>query len=1001
MLFRSIMFNLLTTLRLEQMGTRRYTAPRVEDIHLGSGTFQPIVTTDIPMLINAISDGLGDMAACIVSSTIKHQHRIEMFKCSVAASCVVATSHFIIPMGIVATSASHVIVYFVLVRLLPQRTRLCILTDFVEMFTLHRDRGILNFIRNKFRWSENTRSVAGPGRPNSNHAHPKAADLRRNGTITLTSTIRNMAVSMPGEVNGRFDVATSNRENKNEDDIRGERLLHDTSDMRQEKHYDEPQQGDIVTMVDVDYYFDDWSRFAGRTIMLYTRIPNSIAEREHEATIVLEEREGMAVMTEIVDGVATWESGIWDYSADCVTIKHKWGFGFTVYACEKIRQGASSRYIVALVPQSTISLPYNLVRGVFWLLGVKAPKIIYKELSRANNVWGVKSGAMDLALARFRRNGKDYVDMRPKGLLDSSSTYLLTKDFLTIQTAVKGDKNCGTIANLKSWFNQLNYGDDPRSPGKTSNPILWSHYFNSGDTKVKEPMRLNYVFTDTENPFETGKPLSQLVHEPIVDNVLVSPTRSMANDVKSVQTRVLDKENNVVPDRKYKAYAKSFVRALAPKRGALHPVEQQVVLDNMKAPLQVARKKQHDKALDTASNKVNGDMKKEGYNDVKDPRMISGVHITHTVGFGRYMYAVKQYMRKFEWFMPCCNPTEFAERIHNYCSDREVVVETDYSRFDGTISEFLTEVERNVYRSMFAKEHSPELEKFLKADRQLTAYTRSGVTYKTGWARLSGSQSTTVGNTIINAFVAYCAYRNAGKSHKESIADLGPKYGDDGIDANITGFTATGEALGLKIKEIKRRTNYFVTFCGRYYINPKYSKTSIFNVVKAMQSLPVVHDVEPCAPLAKLLGYLAVDPYTPLLSHYVRAAFRVYGYDVNNERVRKLMNRDRDLVWKVDQGPFPYDAGDNNNVLRVIAHMFDVDPSTIQSLCDRLDAARTPQDMQSIPKLTIATDAEQSDLQFVGETTTKNGIVTSGYGNRKMNGNKGGRSGPKFSNERK
>lgn len=344
--------------------------------------------------------------------------------------------------------------------------------------------------------------------------------------------------------------------------------------------------------------------------------------------------------------------------------------------------------------------------------------------------------------------------------------------------------------------------------------------------------------------------------------------------------------------------------------------------------------------------------------------------------------------------MPCCNPKEFSERIHEYCSTRDKVVETDYSRFDGTISEFLTDVEHRAYVAMFGVD--AKLDDLLKADRNLRANTPNNVEYETGWARLSGSQTTTVGNTIVNAFVAYCTYRNAGESHVNAMKLIGPKYGDDGIDADVPGFKQTGEDLGLKIKELTRSTDFYVTFCGRFYLAPKTSTSSIFNVKKGLMSLPVVHKNEPTAPLAKIMGYIAVDPETPLLVDYARALVRVYKYDINNRKVLKHMNNDRDIVYKYNMGPYPYSRGEDQTALRVIAEQFDVDPCTITSMCDRLRAALTPEDIKNIPNLPVGLDTEQSPAQFVGKSNNRRGRVNVRLNNKRISGNKGGRSGPKF-----
>jgi hypothetical protein len=140
-------------------------------------------------------------------------------------------------------------------------------------------------------------------------------------------------------------------------------------------------------MVDVDYYLDDFSRFANNPIMIYTAIPDRISGTYKGTTY---RYTGPSTYEETVAGGAKYVSSLWDYSPDLVRVDRKfWGIpiGFTIMKVEKIAQpDTANRFLVSLVPKVRSCLPYWLHRAVVWITGMSYAYGTVDPLQRVNNV---------------------------------------------------------------------------------------------------------------------------------------------------------------------------------------------------------------------------------------------------------------------------------------------------------------------------------------------------------------------------------------------------------------------------------------------------------------------------------------------------------------------------------------------------------------------------------------------------------------------------------------
>ena len=261
------------------------------------------------------------------------------------------------------------------------------------------------------------------------------------------------------------------------------------------------------------------------------------------------------------------------------------------------------------------------------------------------------------------------------------------------------------------------------------------------------------------------------------------------------------------------------------------------------------------------------------------------MHASTTVLLSAYTYAFKEYICKpQEWFGPALNCKETVEALAPVAING--FIETDYSRFDGTISEFLQmRVVKPSYMRYFGNNGDTEnLSKLFDSIFARKATTQSGFRYDPGWGTRSGSPITTEANTIINAFVCYAALRSLNQAVDTAWRNLGLYYGDDGIHRNIpnleNALVVVAKELGLTI-EIQARTKHsMMTYLGRVFIDPLTSSDSFQDPRRFLPKLHLSANTQVSLEQAmynKAIGYLVTDPLTPILSDWAQRQIELSG----------------------------------------------------------------------------------------------------------------------------
>lgn len=782
----------------------------------------------------------------------------------------------------------------------------------------------------------------------SNHSHPAAASHRHQATETMQSF-----ADLLGR--RRFDVSTSSREiNKShlqgqrKWNVAGDRQIFDMSDLAAELKNDTMLEDDLVTMVDVDYYIEDFSRFRGKPILLYTMQPSRVAGGTKNGNYYFD---SPCTVIENIHGGATYTSSIWDFSPDLVIVKG-W-FGFTQYAVEKVPQPGTnkSRMMVFLAPKVDVLVPYWLFKLYAKVVGINTDRS--RTLRRFRSV--VKKG--DIVVGRFNHTGHFVTSVaRIRGPTNHSTnlpsvlwdTLASTRD--RSKTFVLGDieRICNAFSSENQW--------------KVHDYALLADAL-SADIKPSNLVNFQCYGGDGMATFEVAKPVARVVVEPIVNQTDVAAADSLNNEILTVKTRVTDLTNSKALSVEYFEYAKEFMKFVVPDKmkGTGCPIDMDDVKDKQCTPAQKARQEQDGKHV-WRKNKCKAFVKKETSDKISPAHNISTMEQCHTLGLSAYMYAFSdQVLKKTHWYAPGKKPAEQVAMVTKYVRTAKKqglsVIETDFSRFDATRSESLATVEHMVYNRWVSESRSGELRRLLKGETNLKARTPKGVQYNTLNSRPSGSPCTTPGNSLVNGFGSYVAYRLAGMPPRDAYRNVGPKYGDDGVDLALGKFTEMANALGMTLKITSNGPN--CTFLGRMYLDVYHHLTTLTPVPRLLKRLPVSVKSGDTAARDRVAGYMVTDGHVPLVSNYMRALVRIYDLDL----AKAGESLDRDLRMKLDNGSYPECKGEHYELLLdSVAVQLDLTVQEVLSICQRLDEAQSVDDLVKI-KL-VRPDAKNPSFQF-------------------------------------
>nr|WPV63043.1 MAG: RNA-dependent RNA polymerase [Wufeng shrew nodavirus 1] len=661
----------------------------------------------------------------------------------------------------------------------------------------------------------------------SNHPHTVLATFRQSAHRQLMDMVERCGMDV-------YELSHSRRSS-----ARGYHGIYTIRDLDYDQTNDPIKNTDVLVGVDVDYYLDIhmWARNM-QPILLYTFAPVTPTGVTAECEWVVDS--GNAEFT--VRGGGIYKHALWNFGGDSVIFKYKdWYYCYLL----DVKRYSDTHQIVCLTPMA-----------VYW--GIKPNDRVMSRLQAnlvvsASRVVGYVHG-ITIDIPRDTYNA------------------------IKIRLAVSS-KPC--IADIEAVLRMCKVSQQYEQAA-----ALYS-LFQSGGLITPSVGYTFYVSQDRLLLDHTPKP-SCIAACPAVLDLGNSPDKNVSNAAYAEIARHRDIINVVIPPPIYDKWANEFVFLTVDSTAT--PVSISEVMESQTSSNQKLRHvKFKDEPLPSKTI-VSAFMKSESYVGEKAPRNISNVNPRVNLELARYTQGIKPLLKTHHWYAPGCTPAQIELAVHRVCNTMNVV-ETDYSKFDGTISSWLRRsVEFKIFERAYLGYADSEVLDLLNREIDASAYTSAGK-YDVVGSRLSGSSVTTEGNTLINAFVAYCANRLTGKGRKRAFDELGLYFGDDGISSAIKvgeryALEIAAEQLGLSLK-CKPIFND-VTFLGRVYPHIRLSHENMQDPIRVLSKVNLCVNSNFGKDILlqrKIKGLLVTDSQTPLIGNILRCLLRLYCHELGDDDI--------------------------------------------------------------------------------------------------------------------
>jgi len=321
-----------------------------------------------------------------------------------------------------------------------------------------------------------------------------------------------------------------------------------------------------------------------------------------------------------------------------------------------------------------------------------------------------------------------------------------------------------------------------------------------------------------------AKPSMVAFMSPLVNDAFCADM-TKSNEVKSIQGRIVDVKPKELKLTNFLSRAMlEFAELLIPEPHNMDPVGYDEVLDRQNRPSQ--RRILRETEAIRPDRRINMFVKKEPYSNIKDPRAISQINGVDKREYSMYMYAFEKVLKEHKWYAFGHPPKDIAARVAEICGLAKVnATNSDFSRFDGHGSNMMRELERILLMRAFRHKYHDEVAELHKGQYNLDARATEGTWYETFYSRASGSPETSIFNTIVNAFVAFLAFRMTKHDGtfiqaKQAFEMLGIYGGDDGLtpDVNPDVYVRAAKSIGQELTVEPIRKGFGgIKFLARIY----------------------------------------------------------------------------------------------------------------------------------------------------------------------------------------
>jgi hypothetical protein len=679
----------------------------------------------------------------------------------------------------------------------------------------------------------------------SSHSHPEAAAWRSSANAAMTRIVKRAGYEP-------YHVSCSTQDAGD-----GSRYFYGVKDLTIPYKDIELRENHALVMCDVDYYtnVNKWMR-AFKPILLYTFTPVGPVGRTKDFTYrFIDNQVDFAVA-----GGSSYRHSLWQYENDTCSTVDKYGRLCTFYIERRKIEGDKYHSIVALIPATRTPAPY------YWKMDMVAP-IRRFEPMKAGTTVNVFYEPVDNQVHLSKNGG--WVSVTVDGAVyEAIASRLRNKE----APPVVSDVERLLLANGST-------------SSKVDGPLL---YEMLGGTLECNMIKTNGSISFTpvgKLVTEDGKVPGRAGSTPLVSQPALLATKSVNSDQACISGRVNKPRNLTVPPARYTILAEEFVQHIVKKPGVGVPLAIDEVRRAQAGPMQKARYKKAEPTLSLGYvNRLSAFIKAEAYAGANDPRNITTMVADNTILLSCFTMSFKDdNLKQHEWYGPGLTPRRTCKRLRVIADATEDTVCVDYTRLDGSVSEWLQRsIVLTAYERWCSPDYRAELMRHLKQVFVQRAVTATGEKYDPGYGTRSGSAITTDGNTMMCAFVVYCAYREIGYSPEDAIKRIGLVFGDDGAFSDDDGLAAqlptVASELGLKIKiDIISRGDP-IPYLGRYFVDPRTTFDSFQDPKRTIAKLHITTNCSVSVEQAmanKAAGYLVTDGKTPIIGAYARAVMRI------------------------------------------------------------------------------------------------------------------------------
>lgn len=743
-------------------------------------------------------------------------------------------------------------------------------------------------------------------KPIENHTHATSARDRSGAAAFACVFARNLGLTPYFVQRSRADERESRA---------GSRTYYWAKDFSASPEEFNPPDRALLVLIDVDYYIDMPALAdMGYPILMYTLTPTSAAHcGEYSFRF---EANGEVLYT--VAGGAIYRHSLWDYNSDAIRVVRSGAIAALYVGVGALAALLSAWKRPFLLITMTCALALALTEHSFgsYLIdrrpvdehhslvlltpltrwsGISAGLVVLLE-TISSVVGDSFACARDLVRLNPVRlvNGRNYVrmDVQTKdGMLRSTGiagTYLNTtinaSDDDALAVTARTSKTELSMAAVQA------YVDDRALAA----PLLEFHRAQQSTPSsyvcsLEESTR-TYTF-EPESYDPEDKPAEVAIASAVIPPAYV-PLVNAANERRSVEARIKNLRRDDKPRPLshfiYEAMLEFVARMIPDSRaGRGHPVDDDEVRKRQDRPSQ--QRIIEDAMWINADERIEAFMKKETYPEVKDPRNISTINGVDKVAYSKVIYALNDFVVESpscEWYAFGKTPAQIAARVVKILGGAKCAVNTDLSRFDGRVSEIVRVLERLILLRFFHPMHHASIISLHRSQYFLRGYGKYGTKYEQMFSRASGSPETAIFNSVVNAFMAYLAYRMTRRGGcfiqpDEAYALLGIYGGDDGVSVDIDAeiYTRACDALGQKLEaETIQRGRFGVNFLARVYGPDVWfgDANSVADTPRQLAKLHLTVAMPPGVTNAqkmyeKCLSLVLTDVNTPLLGCYARA----------------------------------------------------------------------------------------------------------------------------------